>query len=283
MERSEHNCHAVNVTQVCPNLQFDDDGLLIVDRDTSLDESYVHYGPKCYIPYSPLFKSFGLDVHQGFTHQLVRYFSANKLITRFGIRLDMSQICEQPIHLVERQLFRGPSGISMEQLQDPRFPEDRSGTITEHVSDELDDKVQVMWSARDGEKTVQIEEIQTISPESSKPEYKTRYIHAIWNTAAKSFVHFDGAIKYYSASQYALRWNASLKARDHQLSEKKEKLFRLDGDVDLKVWCNFTALFFRWNWLVEEYLCGNNKSAIEELRRVSDLDKIVRGLMRDAR
>jgi len=282
-EQLDNNCYAVNVAQACPNLQFDDDGLLMVDASTSLDESYVHYDPKCHIHYSPLFKNFGLDVHRGFTHQLVQYFSTNKRITRFGIRLDMSQICERPIYYVERQLFRGPSGISIEQLQDPRFPENKSGTVTEHVSDEFDEKVQVMWSARGDEKTVQIEEIQAISPESSKREYKTRYIHAIWNTAAKSFIHFDGAIKYYAASQYALRWDASLKAQDHHLSEKKEKLFRLDGNVDLKAWCNFTALFFRWNWLVEEYLCGEDKSALEELRRVSDLDKMVRKLMHNAK
>jgi len=283
MNSLDDKCRAANVLEECPNLKFDDDGLLIVDRQTSLNGSYVNYGLRSYVPYSPFFKKFGLDVNQGFVHQLLQYFSSNKRITRFGIRLEMSQICEERVYLTQRQYFRGPSGISIEQLQDPRFPENKSGTMTEHVSDELDEKVQVMWSARGNLKTVQIEEIQKVLPDSQKLEYKTRYIHAIWDTEAMCFVHFDGAIKHYQASNYDSRWNASLKARDHNLSEKKEKLFRLDGNLDLDAWCKFTTLFYRGNWLVEEYMCGNDEQALEELRRIhnSDIAKIGRKMILD--
>lgn len=158
--------------------------------------------------------------------------------------------------------IRGPKGLSKELLDDPAFPSDPSGTVTEHRRVEVHplhalfplDRTEIMWSERDGIKSIQIEEIL---PESTAigSFVKNRYVHARWSPETSRFIHFDGALKSYHVDTYVERLNTDMRKYRSKANGYK-KLFRIDAEIDLQSWCSLTTKFFEDNELVLEYMGG---------------------------
>ena len=167
---------------------------------------------------------------------------------------------------VTKAYIRGPQGLSKELLDDPAFPSDASGTVTEHRRIEGHpphalfplDRTEIMWSERDGIKTIQIEEIH---PESTAigSFVNNRYVHARWSPEASRFIHFDGALKSHHVHTYVERLSTDMKKYRSKANGYK-KLFRLDAEIELQSWCSLTTKFFENNELVLEYMDGGIES-----------------------
>ena len=153
----------------------------------------------------------------------------------------------------------GPPNLSLTILRDPRFPEDSRGTITRHVRTTNDrsqlrlypnyEALEVMWSARDGVKTMQTEELVRRDATS----YFTRYAHARWDTRSEHFIHFDGAVRVYDKAGYSERQSRGLRG-GRDLTSNYVKLFRIDCPLGIGEWTELLVGFFRGNELMAEYL-----------------------------
>ncbi len=189
-----------------------------------------------------------------------------------------------------REYLRGPKGISLDQLNDPGFPEHVDGTVTEYIRIDPDgdlrllgmdlDRLQVMWSFRDGIKSVQFEELVPIAAKEfgGYPYVGNRYIHAQWHIEDQCFRHLDGAVKIYDKQRYSARFDHDLRYRQPDIeADSYLKLFRLDGNLRLDFWAQLITRYFRNNELVIEYL-GGVQEAGEDVRlsmvreRVTDRD-----------
>ncbi len=108
------------------------------------------------------------------------------------------------------------------------------------------------------EKEFQIEEIvPTDSRKSSGHDYVLhRFAHFIWNQENQTFRHLDCSVLIYTKEQHAKRIKYDWKQKDSERyasTYKRKKLFRLDGEMELKVVKDLLFSFFRYNELVMEY------------------------------
>ena len=166
------------------------------------------------------------------------------------------------MELITKAYIRGPIGLSEDILNNDSFPEDPSGTVTEHKRLEVDpfleitcplDRLEIMWSYRDHLKTVQMEELK---PEPSDDRFiNCKYLHSQWNKNISKIIHFDGAIRSYSKANYNVRFHTDLK-KDNGKSDDYIKLFKINGQINLLRWCTLATKYYDPNELVPEYFGG---------------------------
>jgi hypothetical protein len=112
-------------------------------------------------------------------------------------------------------------------------------------------RTEFMWSIRENLKTLQIEEIVPFDEKKPVKRIAVKYVHTIRDTASHAFVHLDGAIRWYSSENYALRFETKLS--NHPNSDGYYKLFRIDGEISDQDWTDLIANFFSGNELIHEY------------------------------
>ncbi len=97
---------------------------------------------------------------------------------------------------------------------------------------------------------LQIEEFRD-TPQTSSAAGTTKYLHSIVDLESRVFHHLDGAIKTYSAEQYA----AAYGGLDVKADRAYEKVFRTDDQrpVGDEVWMKCVHSFFCHDKLIEEY------------------------------
>jgi hypothetical protein len=116
-------------------------------------------------------------------------------------------------------------------------------------------RFEVYWRmASDSEKVVQMEEIVATSQEHICDYRLLRYLHAIRDTAARTFTHCDGAVRAYDDPTFESRSQNEI-ARSIQ-ANRYRKVFRIDGSITTAEWSDIVAKWFRHNSLVTEYLAG---------------------------
>jgi hypothetical protein len=127
------------------------------------------------------------------------------------------------------------------------------------------DRTEFFWSFRAGIKTLQVEEIADGNFKFDN-YYLNRYVHAQRDIGKSTFTHVDGAVKAYRSDTYSARREAKLP--DAPKSKKKIKLWRVDGDVPLKLWLDLVSFFFKSNEMVLEYFdpAGFEKQFEERVR-----------------
>lgn len=247
-----------------PGLRFDDDGLLDgssdqIDfrSDVALTKAYaVHY--RAGLPAA---------TSDAFVGELVTFARSNpKAVDYLALAVDRDAAMDRSYYqaMQTRAYIRGPIGLSERQLLDETFPDDPSGVVTEHIrvtTNPLQDlmcpleRTEIMWSRRDGMKTVQIEELAPLERRRFSPErVANRYVHARWDPAQGVFVHLDGALRSYAEDEYPRRLATDLKKAEK--ASEYQKLFRIDGRLPLKAWSTLVGKFFADNELVMEYLGG---------------------------
>lgn len=259
------------VERRCGRLPYDDGLLDVRAAQAEPKRAGVFIGPH-YLRYHPWLERFNLGLSGGFFEWLLALTELPSLATGFlELRVDPDIVMDRKHchEIVTREYLRGPKGLSVEQLNDPRFPERPDGTVTEHHRLDPDGdlsllgmdllKLQAMWSHRDGIKSVQIEELVPLEAKEldGYPYVANRYVHAQWHTADGCFRHFDGAVKLYKKQRYPSRYGTDL--RNHDAGTEADdyiKLFRLDGRIRLEFRANLVARFYRHNELVIEYLGG---------------------------
>lgn len=251
------------VDEVLSDLSYDSEGLLEYGQDDlSFQKDGVQHGDY-YLRYSQEIHRYNLLLSGGFLESFTQFISSNDVVNA-GVRINPDIILDRRyfFEYFTKAFIRGPKSISIGRLRDPSFPEDKSGTVSEYQRVDDDpvkrllfevDKIQVMWSAKDDTKTVQIEElVPHDSNMNENAEYVwNRYVHAIWDSKDECFSHFDGAVKVYWKDDYQDRLDCDIKLYDGKPSYKK--LYRLDSAFDLATWCEMTAKYFYGNELVGEY------------------------------
>ncbi|MNG84186.1 hypothetical protein D3C79_429210 [compost metagenome] len=103
--------------------------------------------------------------------------------------------------------------------------------------------------------------------------HPAKYIHAEFDIKSGLFRHFDGAIHFYTPTEYIARrdsdFNHTFKSKS-QLKAKAKKIFKLDGKITKELWLEFTCHFFTGNPLILEYFTGSYPQyVIDGLNRVS--------------
>ena len=251
------------------NLRFDDDGLLIEPKNKLIFKKEGILIENYLLNYSPSLCMYNLALSGGFFDHIIEYYYSHKC-EYFGIAIDKDLLLEQRYYryIFTKVYIRGPKGISIKILQNDNFPEDPSGTVTEHLRTNnapLKEllcpllKIQVMWSYRNGIKTVQIEEIVPTNTRFFKEEQfiANRYIHARWDVNKEKIIHFDGAVRLYDKTNYHRRIENNSDLKHMNIKATYKKLFRIDSEMDLSVWCDLTSRFFYGNELVGEYFESN--------------------------
>jgi hypothetical protein len=252
------------------NLIFDDDGLLIESKNKLNFKKEGILIEDHLLSYSPSLCMYNLALSGGFFDHLIEYYYSHKC-DYFGIAIDKDLLLEQRYYkyIFTKAYIRGPKGISIKILQNDNFPEDPSGTVTEHSrinndpSKELAfplSKIQAMWSYRNKIKTVQIEELVPIDTCFFKEEQfiANRYIHARWDVNKEKIIHFDGAVRLYDKTNYHRRIENNSDLKHMNIKASYKKLFRIDAEMDLLTWCDLTSRFFYNNELIEEYFESNS-------------------------
>jgi hypothetical protein len=97
--------------------------------------------------------------------------------------------------------------------------------------------------------------------------FPARYIHAEFDTNNGVFRHFDGAMQYYTESEYFQRrdsdFNYNLKNHE-QIKSRSKKLFKLNGCVETRTWVELCCHFFAGNPLIFEYFAGKYPTHVEQ-------------------
>ena len=128
--------------------------------------------------------------------------------------------------------------------------------ITRHYCNEADrsyhevDSTEFFWKKEENQRVFEMEELKThTSPIDDF--YHCRYIHSIYDTNNKSFVHFDGAMRSYDEESMGERTSKTF----IQFGKKAiyKKLFRVDGRLLLANWKLLITHFYQSNPLIYEY------------------------------
>ncbi|MGN7787753.1 hypothetical protein ACTJIJ_24680 [Niabella sp. 22666] len=129
----------------------------------------------------------------------------------------------------------------------------------------------IKWSTKDNIKSFQAEEFKTDEIKIKKDGivyYPVRYLHAEYDLDKGYFRHFDGAIHFYTEKEYCQRrdsdFNYNSKSNDH-IKTLSQKLFKMNGIVDVDTWIKFSSHFLTGNPLVFEYFEGQYPDYINEM------------------
>lgn len=120
----------------------------------------------------------------------------------------------------------------------------------------------IKWQTKGGIKSFQSEEFKADRykiAKNGKEYYPVRYIHAEYDLSKQMFRHFDGAIHFYTADEYYQRRDSDFNYNnksDHKIKTISEKLFKVNGDLDVDTWIEMSSHFMTGNPLVHEYFEG---------------------------
>ncbi len=120
----------------------------------------------------------------------------------------------------------------------------------------------IKWYTKENIKVFQSEEFKTdkVNIElNGIPYYPAKYVHSEFDMETGFFRHFDGAIHLYTEEEYYQRrdsdFNHDQKSNSH-IKTKSRKLFKLNGEIEIKDWVDLTSHFMTGNPLIFEYFEG---------------------------
>jgi hypothetical protein len=92
------------------------------------------------------------------------------------------------------------------------------------------------------------EEVPTSDSFQLRP---SRYFHAIFVPARKSFIHCDGALRLYTVNSLRERLNSHVRKAGKM--GKRVKVFAINGDIPAETWTSLVCAYFVWNQDIEQY------------------------------
>ncbi|MEA3075283.1 MAG: hypothetical protein QOF60_191 [Actinomycetota bacterium] len=230
--------------------RMDPDGLLkMADLDAGPHGVFVgdlslHY-------HQFLRRNFGSNIHYELVGAILRIAQHGDVCARLAIDHRRLRHREEHSEPFEADYWYGPP-LSDDKLDDPFAvgttihgdPEGGSSLLHPYLA------LSARWSRDAHLKTVEIEELVPIGEDD---RVLVRYLHAIRDTQRRCFIHCDGAVKAYEAATYP---TTVADFPDRGRSARYRKVFRLDGTIATDDWSLVTALWFRGNTLIVEYLSG---------------------------
>ena len=125
------------------------------------------------------------------------------------------------------------------------------------------------WKKEDESMVLEIEELTDNPSPVSNELYHCRYVHSIYNSSEKEFVHFDGAIRSYSEESMIERIDKNFVEYGRKAMYKK--LFRIDGKLELDTWKLLITHFYQGNPLIYEYFGLNGPRIIPQMSKSKPL------------
>ena len=233
----------------------DDDGLLDV-RDLDARPHGVFVGELSLHYHQLLRRNFNSNIHYDLIGTVLALAEQNRG-NRVRIAVDERRLRRRDEHkeFEERDYWYGPP------LDEAKLDDLISVGETVHGDPQCGRSIRcpywalsIRWTRNERPlKSVAIEEFLPLDEQSSAP-ILARYLHAIRDTERRVFVHCDAAVKAYDQSTYPADLSAFAR-RAKGLHYRK--VFRLDGSLTTAEWSQLTALWFRGNPLVLEYLAGS--------------------------
>lgn len=129
----------------------------------------------------------------------------------------------------------------------------------------------IKWNTNEGIKVFQAEEFKnenSIILKDGKKYFPAKYIHAEFDTSTMYFRHFDGAIHFYTESEYYSRRESDLNynnKNEKQLKTISQKLFKINGKIDPLDWANLTSQYLSGNPFIQEYFEGKIPDDLNEI------------------
>jgi len=257
-----NNC---DLTKTYPELmdKFNEDGLLMLDENFLPNELGIIYKNHLLFYHQFLRRNYSSNPNFDFTSILANYYKNNKM-NSISVAVDLNRLMPKESYSLILEMdkwFGAPFDIS--KLDDINYiglailkrNKDSLFELTNHL-----DRTEFYWTYRNNLKTLQIEEISSLDY-LFQNYYINRYIHTQRDVVNKKFIHLDGAVKIYNADAYS-RFNTDLTG-DHRTS-KKQKLFRIDGDIEFDIWTDLITKFYKSNELIIEYFNPKAFNNIEE-------------------
>lgn len=134
----------------------------------------------------------------------------------------------------------------------------------------------IKWNSKNDIKVFQAEEFKEASSKiqkNGKEYFPVKYIHAEFDTSTNKFRHFDGAIHFYTESEYYQRRESDFNYNNksnNQLKTVSQKLFKINGEIEVLDWVDLTSHYLTGNPLVQEYFEGKMSDdlidTVEKLR-----------------
>lgn len=120
------------------------------------------------------------------------------------------------------------------------------------------------WKDNSELKEFELEELRENDAPTMKDFFGCRYMHSIYDTLKKTFVHFDGAIRGYDSDLYFERLDQSM--TDFGRRSQYTKLFRIDGKLALNEWKSLVTNYMQGNPLIYEYFgVGKPRAQLREV------------------
>lgn len=211
----------------------------------------LHTGDYAFHYHQLLRRDFRSGMHYGLVGTVLRAADEHRLVARLALDERRIRHASEYEELYEFDRWYGQQlneeGLDSRTAVGETFHGDPDGgTSPLHPYAGLS----VRWTVDSPLKTVEIEEFMPV-PGAGAEWVFARYLHAIRDTESGIFVHCDGAVKAFRASEYP-RVQSDFKNRGKGVHYRK--LFRVDGEFPTSVWCDLALAWFRGNHLMAEYL-----------------------------
>lgn len=137
----------------------------------------------------------------------------------------------------------------------------------------------IKWATKDGIKSFQAEEFKNECIKISKngiEYYPVRYIHAEYDLKNEHFRHFDGAIHFYNETEYFKRRDSDFdhnRKNANHIKTISQKLFKMNGIINIDTWMLFTSHFLTGNPLVFEYFEGQYPQHVTKMLEKIKLER----------
>lgn len=120
----------------------------------------------------------------------------------------------------------------------------------------------VKWNTKGSIKTFQALEFSNekiVVEFQGETFHPVKYVHAEFDLKSNLFRHFDGAIHFYTHTEYMERRESDFNYTNKStkpIKAKSQKIFKLDGKINKEVWVDLTGHFLTGNPLIIEYFTG---------------------------
>ena len=245
------------VLQTYPEIRdyLDKDGLVYISDRFTLLEGGIAYKDHILHYHQLLREGYSANPNYDFLRRFSRYYAQTKDTNQFRIAIDHQRLMPKNYYtsFLQKDAWFGPR-FDKAKIDDPNAI---GLTVQLRVKPSIFDlssyglhRTEFYWTHRRGIKSFEIEEISS-DDSTFDSYYFDRYIHSERDIERRILRHFDGAVKAYPVDSYRQRLCSKI-PREPKCNAKI-KLFRIDGNIDLNVWMDLLAHFYKGNEMIIEY------------------------------